>query len=171
MNLDLSQYKISPVTMIFLKDNDRVLTLHRSPRKQIYPNKISGFGGKVEPGEDLFSAARREFLEETGLSITDPVLKGTLIRIVDNGYVAFIYIFVVTKFTGQVLGSTEEGVISWMRVGDFLKTPDRVDHIGHYLEQVLEDNSDFYSGIAVYSKGQITQYADNRRHFQDRKSK
>lgn len=169
MNIDLSQYKVSPVTMIFLKNSDSILTLHRSPSKQIYPNKISGLGGKVEPSEDLFSEAKREFLEETGLTIFNPVLKGTLVRVVDNSYIAFIYIFVATKFTGHMLDSTEEGIISWMKVGDFLKHPDRVDHIGYYLEQVLEDNSDFYSGMAVYSKGQIIEYADNRQHFQDRK--
>jgi 8-oxo-dGTP pyrophosphatase MutT (NUDIX family) len=33
------------------------------------------FGGEVEPGEDLETAARREFMEETGIDLSEDVLR------------------------------------------------------------------------------------------------
>lgn len=46
-----------------------VLLLRRSPTKKLFPNLITGIGGKVEldqgEGEDLIGAAWREFQEET----------------------------------------------------------------------------------------------------------
>ncbi|MCE7982994.1 MAG: NUDIX domain-containing protein, partial [Caldilinea sp. CFX5] len=46
-----------------------VLLLRRSPTKKLFPNLITGIGGKVEltagEGEDLVAAAWREFQEET----------------------------------------------------------------------------------------------------------
>jgi len=46
-----------------------VLLLRRSPTKKLFPNLITGIGGKVElaagEGDDLIAAAWREFQEET----------------------------------------------------------------------------------------------------------
>jgi 8-oxo-dGTP pyrophosphatase MutT (NUDIX family) len=46
-----------------------VLLLRRSPTKKLFPNLITGIGGKVEltdgEGDDLVAAAWREFQEET----------------------------------------------------------------------------------------------------------
>lgn len=46
-----------------------VLLLRRSPTKKLFPNLITGIGGKVEltdgEGDDLVAAAWREFKEET----------------------------------------------------------------------------------------------------------
>ena len=79
MNLDLSQHKVSPLVMVFLKNGQKILTLKRAAHKQIFPNKLSGFGGKIEPGEDIFTAVHREFTEETGLTITDLKFRGNFI--------------------------------------------------------------------------------------------
>lgn len=46
----------------------KVLLLKRSADKKVDPNLYSGIGGKVEPGEDFYSALLREVEEETGLT-------------------------------------------------------------------------------------------------------
>ncbi|MEZ4864447.1 MAG: NUDIX hydrolase [Caldilineaceae bacterium] len=50
-----------------------VLLLRRSPTKKLFPNLITGIGGKVElevgEGEDLVAAAWREFTEETKIPV------------------------------------------------------------------------------------------------------
>lgn len=154
--------------MIFLADGDKVLTLKRNEDKKIYPGKVSGFGGKVEPGEDLATSARREFLEEAGLTVKRMELRGTFIRILNNGYINEMYIFVASDFTGQPKKVTDEGTVTWRTVDDFLNHPDVVDHIPHYLKQVLE-GKDFYCGIAEYAENTMTSYADNRMHFEERR--
>ncbi len=157
--------------MVFLIQGDQILVLRRAANKQIFPNKLSGFGGKIEPGEELYAAASREFTEETGLTISDLKLKGNFIVFMGNGFVNILYIFVGTQFTGDLITSSDEGTISWMNIQDFLSSSDRVDHIGYYLEKVIKENSDLYVGVAVREDGVITSYNDNSGHFADRSLK
>lgn len=52
---------------------DEVLLLRRSPTKRLFPNLMTGVGGKVEledgEGCDLTAAMWREFTEETNISL------------------------------------------------------------------------------------------------------
>lgn len=165
--LNLTHYNVSPLTLIFLFDNGRVLTLKRNPDKKIYPNKISGFGGKVEPGEDLVVSARREFLEETGLTVRGLSLRGTFIRILDTDYINEMYIFVAQGYEGQLHQDSGEGVAAWLTVDEFLAREDIVDHIPLYLKQVIE-GTDFYCGIGRFEQNKMVSYTDNRAHFAER---
>jgi 8-oxo-dGTP pyrophosphatase MutT (NUDIX family) len=164
---DLDSYKVAPLTMIFLIDGDKVLTLKRNEDKKIYPGKISGFGGKVEPGEAI-EPSPREFLEEAGLEVDEMNLRGTFIRILDNGYINEMYIFIALGFSGNPRDVSEEGKIEWRSVEDFLNNPDTVDHIPLYLEQVI-DGTDFYCGIAEYAQNKRLSYTDNKVHFDERR--
>ncbi len=155
--------------MIFLVDRDKILTLKRNEDKKIYPGKISGFGGKVEPGETMEASARREFLEEAGLEVDEMELRGTFIRILDNGYINEMYIFVARGFKGAPHEISSEGVVAWRTIDAFLGDPDTVDHIPLYLERVIA-GTDFYCGIAEYAKGTRISYTDNRSHFDERRA-
>ncbi|MDQ2091708.1 NUDIX domain-containing protein [Marimonas arenosa] len=54
----------------------RVLMQLRDDRANVVaPGQWCFFGGAVEPGETLETAARREFLEETGIDIADAPLE------------------------------------------------------------------------------------------------
>lgn len=163
-SIDISNYKVSPLSMIFLLDGNNILTLRRKGNKEIYPNKISGFGGKVEPGEDLITSAHREFTEETGLTVHELSLRGTFIRILDTGYVNEMYIFIAHGFEGKLKNNNHEGEAQWLEKEEFLHSPDIVDHIPLYLEQVIE-GKDFYCGIGIYKENKMVQYIDNKSHF------
>ena len=55
------------VVAALLFEQGRLLICQRSPRGR-FPNKWEFPGGKVEPGEDLLEALRRELLEELGIT-------------------------------------------------------------------------------------------------------
>ena len=165
---DLASYKVAPLTMVFLVDAGKILTLKRNADKKIYPGKISGFGGKMEPGESMEVSARREFQEEAGLTVEKMDFRGTFIRILDNGYINEMYIFVASGFSGQPLETSDEGAIEWRTIEDFTNNPDTVDHIPRYLEQVIK-GEDFYCGIAEYANDKMVSYTDNKSHFDDRR--
>lgn len=70
-------------------------------------------GGHVEPGESFTCAAIRETLEETGLTIVNPVLCGVKQFMYDcqTRYVVFLY--KANQYTGSITPSVE-GNVFWV---------------------------------------------------------
>ena len=167
--IDLSAKKLRPFTLIYLKNKEQVLLLKRNRNKEMVPDKWLGLGGKIEPGEDLFDSAKREFREESGLTLTNLVLRGTFSWIEEKQYAGIAYIFVATEYQGNLLADCNEGELEWQQISSIDQLADLASHQHFFLQKMLTDDAHFYSGIAVYNKGNLISYVDNSEFFEERK--
>lgn len=118
---DPERYCVIPRTLIFAVQDGQVLLIKGAPTKRLWANQYNGIGGHVKPGEDVIQAARREFMEETGLSPQELLICGVIL--VDTGKQPGIAIYVLRAegVSGRISSSTE-GEVSWIPVDDRLFT-------------------------------------------------
>lgn len=69
---------VIPRVLCFITHGDDVLLLRGAPDKRLWANRYNGIGGHLEPGEDVYSAARQEIHEEAGIPITELRLRGVI---------------------------------------------------------------------------------------------
>jgi len=110
------------------KNNKKLLTLcliHQAPKillgmkkRGFGAGRWNGFGGKLDPGETLEDAAKREFREEAGIGVKDLEKVGILeFEFQGNPEILEVHIFRVSGFSGEPTES-EEMKPQWFHIDE-----------------------------------------------------
>lgn len=114
--------ELQRVTNCTVLNDEKVLLLQKPSRGWwVAP------GGKMESGESIKESAAREFREETGFTVEDPVLTGVYtIVIEDEGTVVsewMLFTFKADTLSGTMLKESPEGLLKWCDVKDIDQLP------------------------------------------------
>lgn len=123
-------------TLCFLRCEEDVLLLKRSLMTRIFPGRFNGVGGHIERGEDPMTSARREILEETGLTVHALDLRA--IYAIDAGQANGIMVFVfVGSVSARDVVDSDEGKLHWIPI-DKVRDYPLVDDLYQILPRILQ---------------------------------
>ncbi len=104
------------LTLCFVRQANQLLLGYK--KRGFGKNRWNGFGGKVERGENLLSAAKRELLEEAGIEakVLDKVGE------IDFSFAGseeklLVHIFFVQAYKGEII-ETEEMRPAWFNIAE-----------------------------------------------------
>jgi len=129
------RYSLIPRVLIFSEHADKLLLIKGSPQKKIWPNLYNGIGGHVERGENVLAAAKREFLEETGLKLINPHLSAIITIDTKLSPGIGLFVFKGDTQTGNLKPSSE-GALEWVAI-DKLHALPLVEDLKILLPKIL----------------------------------
>ena len=143
-------------TLCYLRHEGKTLMVHRIKKKNdMHAGKWNGLGGKLEPGETPEECAVREILEESGLKVINPVLKGVLtFPAFSNDEDWYAFVFVAHEFEGQLIDSPE-GDLKWVDNSELL---DLNLWDGDRIFLPWLDRPGFFSGKFIYENGRFIEH-------------
>lgn len=114
--------------------------MHRTKRDgDLFKDFWNGIGGKLEKDESPEECVIREVLEESGLTIRNPKLKGiaTFPNNHDTGETWYVFIYTTNDFKGKLI-ENDEGKLEWVPIKDIpslnIQNADR-----HFLQWLNKD--------------------------------
>lgn len=158
----LSDYQFRTYTLIYLILNEKILLLERASDKTDMAGRITGLGGKIEPGESLLESAKREFKEESGLEIHDPQFKGTFQWIDEGNSICMTHIIFASESSGELTKKNREGILSWYLINELDTLENLAKYQKMFLLYLLANDNHFYSGIGEFSNEELIDYIDSK---------
>ena len=114
--------------LCYIENSDKeILMLHRVKKeKDQHEGKWVAPGGKVEYNESPLDAVKREVKEETGLDISNVLLRGIITFPENNispfGDLWYVFVYYTKNFDGDIIDS-DEGKLEWIPRKDLLSLP------------------------------------------------
>lgn len=98
-------------TVCYLKKDNQVLMIKFTKKwGQVYAPP----GGKFETRETPLDCIKREFKEETGLTLINPKLQG--ISYWHDSAEGIIFIYTADEYEGELLLNSQEGKLEWIKI-------------------------------------------------------
>lgn len=140
-------------TLVYLIKDGQYLMLHRIKKKEdINQGKWIGVGGKFEDGETPEQCAKREVLEETGVTVHHFDYRGIVYFENTVCESEEMHLFTSTDFSGEIR-ECDEGKLQWINIADLytlnLWEGDRI-----FLKK-LKENGPFFKLLLQYDGNRL----------------
>ncbi|HEY4518233.1 MAG TPA: NUDIX domain-containing protein [Candidatus Paceibacterota bacterium] len=148
---------------IFVRKDGKYLLLKRSPNKKYAPNVIHPIGGKVDQGENPYTAAKRELLEEAGIKVKNMRLEAVNMEIKpvkgeDENWL--IFHFSGDYESGELL-TTEEGEFVFIDPKD-VPNQDLFPSVKPIIDHILNPSDGTVFFTVVYDdEGKVVKASEN----------
>ena len=101
-------------SLCYIQRDDEYLMLHRVKKENdLNHDKWVGIGGKFEDGESPEECMCREALEETGLTLHAPRLRGIVTFVSNEWDNEYMFLYTCTDFSGELI-ECNEGDLEWV---------------------------------------------------------
>ena len=146
-------------TLVHLIKDGKYLMLHRVKKEGDYnKDKWIGVGGKFEPRESPEECARRETLEETGLTIGKMDYRG-IVTFVYQDITEYMHLFTSEDFSGE-MKECDEGNLEWVDISEVCNLP--IWEGDKIFFKLMEDDAPFFSVKLVYDDdGNLIDHTEN----------
>lgn len=168
---------VGTLAYVWDQATDRVLLVHRNARADDeHLGKWNGLGGKLEADEDVVSSLRRELREEASIELVSFSLRGTISwpGFGAGGEDWLGFVFVVTRWHGEVPAANVEGTLAWMprrRLLDACAADEATRAAAalpmwegdrHFLPLVFDDDPRAFWGLMPYAGGRPLAWSCSR---------
>ncbi len=150
------RYTAIPRVLVFVFRDDEVLLLKGAPTRRIWPGRYNGIGGHVEAKEDVYTAARREVMEESGIEVRDLRLRGVINIDVARPTGVMLFVFTACAADDRVCPSAE-GTPEWVS-RQRIKDLEVVEDLPVLLERIatMDDHtSPFFARYSYDEAGRL----------------
>lgn len=138
-------------TLCYVMKDDKTLMLYRNKKENDYhEGKWNGLGGKLEPGETPEECALREVFEESGLKVSDSIMKGIItFPLFDGKDDWYVWCFTFKNFEGELIDSPE-GHLEWID-NDKLNELNLWEGDKEFMPWLFQDK--YFSAKFIYENG------------------
>src|SRR4030042_4610660 len=148
-----TDYKTVLSVNVLIWCDGKILLLKRSNTKKVDPGVYSGVGGKVEPGENFYSAILREIKEETGIEKLESLKPFSVTQHPFPPQKAeWVNLYFIGKIKEQVkVESNEDGEYFWVDPKKVKNLP-MVYDLKNYIEILNKNPNAFILGFFEHDK-------------------
>jgi 8-oxo-dGTP diphosphatase len=115
----------------------------------------------MESGESVKDSVIREFREETGLFLQDPLLKGVFTFMIKEGESIvsewMMFTFFAESYEGEVLSETREGKLEWVDASRLADLP-MAEGDRHLLDYVLRGSGMIFGTFTYTTDDELIAY-------------
>ena len=151
-------------TLGYIEREDAYLMLHRVKKKNdLNHDKWVGIGGKFEDGESPEECMCREALEETGLTLHNPTLRGIVTFVSNEWDNEYMFLYTCTDFSGE-LTECKEGNLEWVPKDKVCRLP--IWEGDKIFFRLLNENAPFFSLKLSYEGDKLVLAALNGKELE-----